>query len=676
MTTPTKPPPADSARNLAVFVAVLTVVLVATQSRDAIVLFLLDGWLAVVVSAVATLAAMLLVPVATPLRWRILVGAAIGHGALSLLILTCGFSSLLDRRLWIIALLAATTAATFSLWKTARAHPGDPTESDHRTRWLWWWIAPFAALTILVCVVPPGFLWIEEGAGYDVLEYHLQLPREYFESGRIAYTPHNVYGNFPANTEMLYLLSMILRDDPFNGAATAKVFNALLGMWFVFAAWVAGEQARKGAGTPTAVLAACSGWLVYLSGIAYVENAMLFYLMSAAALAVRYINTRSWTWLALSGLCAGFACGCKYTAIILGALPFAIGLFLDALRRPIGETTSPAKRSACLTVVVFILPCVASMSPWLIKNSLLTGNPVFPLANKVFHAYPEGFGLAESRHFDASHRSDEALKGIGGRLRALWTSIPADPLQRVGPAVLLLAICGIPSFRRNRVALFMAVVLLTQLAAWAMLTHLYARFTVPILIPLTLLAGIAYRNRWPHALLLSGGLAINLFCIADYWTKHTYHEGRKLPIEGAYPFFRDGLGGSYEHLAVINHELPPDARILSVGDARAFYFEKPNDYCVVFNRSPFEAVAESAKNPAEIIEWLIQEQYTHVFVNWWEIGRLRASSYGFPNVIDPNLFKRLEIAGLQRTHTFTTGQPLRPYGSLYAVPGTAGSGPK
>ena len=43
---------------------------------------------------------------------------------------------------------------------------------------------------------------------FDVLEYHLQGPKEYYQAGRIAFLPHNVYTNMPFDVEMLHLLGM------------------------------------------------------------------------------------------------------------------------------------------------------------------------------------------------------------------------------------------------------------------------------------------------------------------------------------------------------------------------------------------------------------------------------------------------------------------------------------
>jgi len=105
---------------------------------------------------------------------------------------------------------------------------------------LFWWL-PTAlplALALTVAAFEPGLLWGEEGNGYDVLEYHLGGPKEYLETGRIEYLPHNVYTSFPFNVEMLYLWMMMLRGDAIAGALVAKMLNVLLAVLAVFAMYL------------------------------------------------------------------------------------------------------------------------------------------------------------------------------------------------------------------------------------------------------------------------------------------------------------------------------------------------------------------------------------------------------------------------------------------------------
>ena len=74
-------------------------------------------------------------------------------------------------------------------------------------------------------------LWAEEAGGYDVLEYHLGGPKEFFDAGRISFLRHNVYSNFPFNAEMLYLVSMILSGGAYEGIFVAKLVNVWLAVF-------------------------------------------------------------------------------------------------------------------------------------------------------------------------------------------------------------------------------------------------------------------------------------------------------------------------------------------------------------------------------------------------------------------------------------------------------------
>ncbi len=70
-------------------------------------------------------------------------------------------------------------------------------------RW-WWAIVPFGLVLVGGALLPPF--------DFDVLEYHLQVPREWYQQGSVTFMPHNVYGNMPLGSEMLATLSMALES--------------------------------------------------------------------------------------------------------------------------------------------------------------------------------------------------------------------------------------------------------------------------------------------------------------------------------------------------------------------------------------------------------------------------------------------------------------------------------
>ena len=82
-------------------------------------------------------------------------------------------------------------------------------------------IAPFVVVMILASMLPT--------IDFDVLEYHLQGPKEYFQAGRIAFLPHNVYTNMPFDVEMLHLLGMEVIGDWWWGGLVGQLLVALFG---------------------------------------------------------------------------------------------------------------------------------------------------------------------------------------------------------------------------------------------------------------------------------------------------------------------------------------------------------------------------------------------------------------------------------------------------------------
>ena len=208
--------------------------------------------------------------------------------------------------------------------------------------------------------------------------------------------------------------------------------------------------------------------------------------------------------------------------------------------------------------------------------------------------------------------------------------------------------------------------------AWLTVTHLYARFAVPMLIPLILLAGRATISRCmslrsPFAIVLFVGAVLNSFFAYQLYARHTERDGERFNLEGATHAFTDGLLDSEAHVGYVNSELPVDAHVLLVGDARAFYFQRRCDYCVVFNRNPFAEAVEDASSPEAVLDWLRKRGYTHVLVHYSEMQRLRGS-YGFWESITPSLFEQLVDAGLKGVAQFAVNDGANVYAVMYEVP--------
>lgn len=688
--------PFSRAGIVATVALILPFVLVGVESVVAVAVVLIEGMKATAVMATAGLAGgWLMRPLglqSRPWHERVILGAGLGIGLLALAVLGLGCLGLLSRTnaallvgvvgaagllrlaLDIRDLSAASVRARDEAARTGVRPSADP------TLWLWLTVTPFLALTLLAVCLPPGVLWQEEGNAYDILEYHLAVPKTFHDLGQITFLPNNVYSNFPLNYEMLALLMMTLRGDAIQAAFAAQFVNVVFAVLWVAAAWLAGRTFSPRAGMLAGILAGVTPWIMYLAGIAYVEIGMLAMAMCAMAAMLRAMvptedtggqtgrdkagaaTVAPWRWILAAGLLLGLSCGFKYTAAVLIAMPLAVLLAFEAVPWP--------KRLG--HVVLLTLASVAAFSPWLIRNVVNTRNPVFPLAYSVFGSRAGVWDNDLEKRWQRGHGSAEAVySSIPMAARALQRTVADD---RIGPPLILLALWGAFA-RRDRWTVGLVVMLAVQFVFWLGATHQYARFAVVLLLPLVLLAARVLERpmsplpRAAMGAILLLGTGCNLYSIGGLFYDHTRMGTAREPLL-AYDkldWFVKGQWPSMQEVGAIN-ELAPNAKVMLIGEARTFYLRRPYDYAVVFNHHPLAQAALEIPDDEELVDWLRQQGCTHVLVHWMELSRLD-TTYGLDRGLDDALIQRLEAGGMKQTKSFKLDEKSLPYATLFEVPG-------
>lgn len=640
-------------------------------------------------------------------RWQIVLGGGVGMGLLALLVMCLGAAGCLSRNLWfgIVAALGLVGLAVIARVVIITQQSSEsPTTSEQLSRWLWLFAMPAIAMALFAASFPPGILWPPEGNGYDVLEYHFGAPREYFDAGKIIFLPHNIYSNFPFNVEMLYLLTFVLRGSPHEAAFAAQFLNVILAGWAAAAAWLAGRTINPTAGHAAGVVMATCPWLAWLCGIAYVENGMLMFIGLALAAFIEALRhdalpARPARWMAIAGVAAGLACGCKYTAIPMVAAPLLTAAIVVGL-----------KRKSWIIPTAFALGAALAFAPWTIKNTVFTGNPVFPLARSVFPERSDVWNEDGAARWHEGHLPDPDKRTLAGRFGAIRSEIVNKHRFDWVLYAACIAILAWPTIRLNTrktldaaatttpyfLALFCGA---TALGMWLGATHLQDRFLIPILPPAVLLVAAAlgalrgkmglYASLAAVIALSVGGLHRTWRLFDDYTDQPS---GRK--VYGPYSIARYAIGesGSFEpdllteamragewagaeHLRILIDVVERGGKVLMVGDARAFYFDSKIDYCVVFNRNPLDSAARRFR-ARRVLEWLKERGYTHVYVDWGEMKRLRNSRYGFWQSIDEEFFGKLVRAGLQpilKIPNTPENAPAR--ATLFKIPDKIDSGP-
>ncbi len=552
---------------------------------------------------------------------RIAVAYGIGAGLLGVSTLLLGRVGWLDPWLFRIGLgaIAAISATTLRPWRK----PAVPLSAS--TMLLLMVAAPFVTVMILGSMLP--------SIDFDVLEYHLQGPKEYFHAGRIAFLPHNVYTSMPFGVEMLHLAAMEVMGDWWWGGLAGQLLVAFFAP--AAAVLIAATAARAGSSRAAwfaAVVYLSTPWIYRLAVIAYVEGPLCYYhaaLVWTAVLAFsdRWMPRRAiWS---LAGLLAGSAMACKYPGLISAVIPFAMLSLIDS-----------ARTKSLAPVLCYALGCGIVIGPWLTKNVVDTGNPVYPLANSIFHgrywddAREQKWTSAHGRRPCTLHELTNSIVDVAGR--SDWQS---SLYAALAPLALFRA-------RSRKLASCLWALVIYLFATWWLLTHRLDRFWLPLLPPLAVLAGLGAdwtRSRgWSILLgiIVATGLIMNLAYITtalaglNEWTADLVYLRKNIPQRWN------------AALASLDSHLPADAHPLIVGQAAVFHLDHHVTFNTVFDVEILETLAQG-KSDEEFHKALRQRNLTHIYVDWKEIGRHRQpGGYGYTTFVQPWRFERWVAAGV------------------------------
>ena len=200
---------------------------------------------------------------------------------------------------------------------------------------------------------------------YDALVYHLTLPKLYLQHNRIVYIPEFVQSSYPQVGDMLYTWAYALAGP--QAAATLGWLTAVLATIGSLGAIRQHLQSTAALAGAASLLAGPT--LVLSSSWAYIDWFGLLFGMGCLISLNFWIRDKKPLLLVLTGAFAGLALSTKYTSIILVVIAGLIVLRQIWVQR---MKLWPSLLSFLVPIVIFILP-------WLIKNFLTTGNPVYPL---------------------------------------------------------------------------------------------------------------------------------------------------------------------------------------------------------------------------------------------------------------------------------------------------------
>jgi len=573
-----------------------------------------------------------------PLRWigggrgRVF-SVGVGLGALALGVLAAGLLGILGR-----GSIALMGIAMGLAGRRVRGAPG--THSAERvppSSWPAWLVVILGLLLltdVLACLSPEWFL--------DARMYHLALPERYLLTGKIPVMEGHLLTFLPLNTEMLYAAAMA-----FGGEEAAKLLNAGCGILLLAAvAGLAGRLAGPRTRAPwLAAVVLCTAPLTMVENeIAFSDNLRAVWETLALAAAVdalaraglrlpprtgpRAGRSRGRGPVLLAALFAGLAMGAKYLAVVRGGL-LALGFLAFS---GYGHWRVRGRKAGW-----FVLGASVVVGPWLIRNWLAGGDPVYPFGLHWFGslAYSPGeltAWMADNRHYGVADQTlgswltlpiRVALEPRGGEFGTFTTG----PLL-LGLGVLLLARRAYPP----AVALT-AGVAAAETLIWSQTSELI-RYLLPGLAAVAALGGWiltvagASRPRWGRlwlsllTLWAASAFVIRVhhrYNLCDLYAAGGYALGKYSPEDAA-------SGRGYGRRLA---SLPPGP-VLLVGEVEPLGLGRPWIGCTVYNRMPVHRWAAESPDASRFAVKIRQSGVRSVILNvpgfraWSERGAVFA----------------------------------------------------
>ncbi len=474
---------------------------------------------------------------------------------------------------------------------------------------------------LLMASVPP--------ISRDALVHHLAIPKLYLQHEKIFEIPSLDFSYYPMNVDLLYLGPLYLGND-----ILPKLIHFLFGLATCFLLyrhlaarlphWLAISGPLLFLSTPV---------IARLSTTAYVDLGLTLFSFSSIILCLRWINRDNniglWI-LFLAGCCAGLAAGTKYSGILV--------ILILCCLLPLFTPRQPHQRqfSQLYPALVFFIGALLTFSPWLIRNSLWTGNPLFPLFQSIFN--PGDAAGLYAHHSPILERklafNESLIETILLPVRMFFQGQDNNPQffdGRLNPFLLFLPIAAFicrpsnPQHGRERLFLGVFSLLFILLALGQGVARV--RYLAPALPCLAILSMYGLNNlttiirdrNWPLvrnflpvACLLTA-LGLNALYLHKLWFEVDplpYLRGtvsRDEYITQRWP--------EYQVVHYANQHLTQDDRILAVflGN-RGYYFDIPHEFDLRNGKSQLIALINSSTSGEEIAHQLQRQGITHLLI--------------------------------------------------------------
>ena len=263
-------------------------------------------------------------------------------------------------------------------------------------------IAHMASVMVLAWVPP---------VSRDALTHHLYVPKLYLNHGGMYEIPSIKFSYYPMNLDLLFTVPLYFGND-----ILPKYVHYAFGL---LTAWLIFRYLRRRIdavhGLLGALLFISIPVVCKLSITAYVDLGLVFFSTAAIMVLLRWTERGFQNrYLLTSAVFCGLALGTKYNGLITLFLLtlFIPVLFIRKAKASTAANIDPDSSSAIchrsmpkraqikslLAASIFVLVSLGIFSPWMIRNYVWTGNPIYPMYHSVFASLDDVRNAAGTHH--------------------------------------------------------------------------------------------------------------------------------------------------------------------------------------------------------------------------------------------------------------------------------------
>lgn len=550
--------------------------------------------------------------------WGFLLALGLGNGLLGTLTLGLGLNGLVSPLIfWAIligpvAVWGVRTIATLA--KNGRASL--PSLRRPGFTWLEWAMVFFSVAIVWSNYVPA----VEPEWFYDSLVYHLAVPARWLLHGRICHLPDTFFSNFPFLQEMQFMFFLGLGNDV--GARLLHWADGILCALGAFA--IASNLFGRTTGIAAAAVFFSLPQLRLIQHVTMVELGMSWMavlatmcFMQATGLSAESAGGKfpRRSWLFLGAWFLGFGQGTKYLGLFISAILF--GWLVLEVRRGKGTWKRLLGDFALITAWGSVWT-----APWLAKNFLFTGNPVFPMLG----------GLLPGLNWDKSLYDrwmyDNTKYGTGHGSLLNWIRMPVmasiDTFD-FGTFTLnpfFLVFLPILAFIRTLPVpvVFLGLFSGVYAVVWA-LTSQQTRFLMPMAPMASVAVAFLMIRAWDgrrvmKALMYAAGAWIFVMSAYGQFRNRFTHEAM-VPYMNGYLSLEEmpDILVQYNQVARIAKKVMlPGKKLIFLGGDENYYFDMPIICSSIYDRCAMGEFAKRASDPADLRDRLLRRGVTHMLV--------------------------------------------------------------